>query len=70
MSYPYSSFYLESQWSKLKLAEEFRNALALLRDAIRPDGIAQSDHPWDSPQRHNAAKPQPKVRPRARARSA
>ena len=27
MSYPYSSFYLEAQWSKLKVAEYFDSGL-------------------------------------------
>jgi hypothetical protein len=43
MSYPYSSLYLESQEAKLRLAQQFRNALALMRDAIHPGGIAQPD---------------------------
>ena len=43
MSYPYNNLYLESQLSKLKLAEEIRTALALLRSAIRPE----PDHPID-----------------------
>jgi len=47
MSYPYSSLYLESQWAKYRLAQEFRNALALLRYAIDPDAIAQPDYPLD-----------------------
>ena len=34
MSYPYSSLYLESQWAKLRLAQQFCNALGLLCDAI------------------------------------
>jgi hypothetical protein len=45
MSYPYSSLYLESRWAKYRLAQEFRNALVLLRDAIDPDGVAQPDYP-------------------------
>jgi hypothetical protein len=43
MSYPYSSLYLESQEAKLRLAQQFRNALALMRDAIHPGGIGQPD---------------------------
>ena len=47
MSYPYSSLYLESQEAKLRLAQQFCNALGLLCDAIHPDGIAQSDYSMD-----------------------
>ena len=47
MSYPYSSLYLESQWAKLRLAQQFCSALGLLCEAIRPDGIAQPDHSTD-----------------------
>ena len=43
MSYPYSSLYLESQEAKLRLAQQFRNALALFCDAIQPGGIAGPD---------------------------
>jgi hypothetical protein len=43
VSYPYSSLYLESQEAKLRLAQQFRNALALFCDAIQPGGIAGPD---------------------------
>ena len=45
MSYPYSSLYLESQWSSTKLVQEIRSALALLRNATQPDAIADADYP-------------------------
>jgi hypothetical protein len=47
MSDPHSSLCLESQSSKLKLAEQIGGALALLRDAIEPDGVARADYPMD-----------------------
>ena len=37
MSYPYSSFYLEAQWSKLKVAEYFDSG----RDAFVRNRVAE-----------------------------
>jgi hypothetical protein len=35
MSYPYSSFYLEAQWSKVRVAERFDSGLdALVRNWV------------------------------------
>jgi hypothetical protein len=43
MSYPNSSLCSENQLSKRRLAEQIRSALVLLQDALRQDGIAQTE---------------------------